>query len=95
VINHEADRIIHHRGWRPTASPYLSEPELAAIAAEAYEQALRPQPLRLPQQSKPAPAIALLNRWREAVAAGDQDGADFAIASLKHLAQRPDRRNGA
>jgi hypothetical protein len=35
----------------------------------------------------------LLHDWEDAVTAGNREAADFAIARLKDLAQRPDRND--
>ena len=46
-----------------------------------------------PPPTEPCLAVLLLHDWEDAVTAGNREAADFAIARLKDLAQRPDRND--
>jgi hypothetical protein len=73
--------------------------QIEKIAARRQAQAAAatpPAPRRKRQQPEPEPAepplaITLLHAWEQAVAASDDEAADFAIARLKTLAQPPSR----
>jgi hypothetical protein len=46
-----------------------------------------------PPPPEPCLAVQLLHDWEDAVTAGNREAADFAIARLKDLAQRPYRND--
>ena len=61
------------------------------IAARRPLKAAQAAPPRPEPPTEPCLAVRLLHEWEAAVALGDGEAADMAIALLKNLAQRPDR----
>jgi hypothetical protein len=92
-------------GRQETAAATVKASEKIAARRQAFPAALPaargPAAPRGPGRSKKPPppaepplAITLLHAWEQAIATGDDEAADFAIARLKTLAQPPDPARG-